>query len=103
MKGRILVVNVILNRMRSSRFPHVNTISEVVFAQNQFEPTRTGAFERVRPSAGTEEAVRRALAGEDHSQGATFFRSTRGLKGSWHEQSLIHLFTHGGHAFFVPR
>jgi len=97
-KGRILVVNVVMNRVKSNRFP--NTIKEVIFAPNQFEPTRNGAYKKAEVSDGTREAVRRALEGEDHSQGALFFRSTRGLEGSWHQTALTYLFTYGGHAFF---
>ncbi|MCL2618159.1 MAG: cell wall hydrolase [Defluviitaleaceae bacterium] len=100
--GRILVVNVIMNRVHSDLFPQTNSIKEVVFAPNQFEPTRNGAFARAVVSQSTKEAVQRALHGEDHSHGALFFRSTRGLRGSWHETSLNHIFTHGGHAFFKP-
>jgi len=102
-KGRILVVNVIINRVRSERFSQANTIKEVIFAPNQFEPTRNGAYKRAIPSQQTREAVQRALNGEDYSQGALFFRSTRGLQGSWHQTALSHLFTHGGHAFFNHR
>jgi len=102
--GRILVVNVIMNRLKSTSrdFKNVNTIKEVIKQPKQFEPMRNGAFKRAIPSKGTIEAVKRALEGEDYSQGALFFRSIRGLKGSWHKENLRHLFTHGNHAFFIP-
>ena len=111
MIGKILVVNVILNRMNSTSndFRHVNTIKEVILQTNrngqgqvihQFSPVRDGSFARAVPSRATREAVLRALNGEDRSQGATFFRRTRDKKGSWHMNNLQFLFSHGGHAFF---
>jgi len=100
--GRIMVVNVIVNRLRSNSrdFINVNTIKDVIKQPRQFEPMRNGAFKRAIPTKSTREAVIRALEGEDHSKGALFFRSTRGLKGSWHKENLKYLFTHGRHAFF---
>ena len=111
--GKIMVANVIINRLNSScnDFRNVNTIKEVILQTNrnsqgqvtyQFSPVRDGSFARAIPSQSTNEAVRRALNGEDHSQGATFFRRARDKHGTWHYNNLRHLFTHGGHAFFKP-
>jgi len=97
-KGQILVVNVIMNRVKSTQFRHANTIREVVFAPNQFEPTRNGAFERAVPTQQNKEAVRLALQGEDHSRGALFFDSA---VNSWARQKRQHLFDHGNHSFFA--
>lgn len=44
--GRRLVVDVILNRVASSKFP--NDIFGVIFQRNQFSTTFDGAFDRVR-------------------------------------------------------
>lgn len=99
--GLILVVNVIMNRVNASGFP--DTIRGVVFTPNQFTPITNGAFERATPDQRIKDAVHRALRGEDHSQGATFFRAVRGAEGSWHERTLNRLFTHGGHHFYLPR
>jgi len=96
-KGQILVVNVIMNRVSSSQFPHANTIREVVFAPNQFTPVRDGKFERATPTQQNKEAVKLALRGEDHSQGALFFDSA---VNSWARQNRQHLFDHGAHSFF---
>jgi N-acetylmuramoyl-L-alanine amidase len=107
LKGQILVGNVILNRHKSPRFP--NGIREVVFASGinsrgehvyQFSPIGNGAYARANPSQSVKEAVSRILSGEDHSQGALFFRTIRGAEGSWHEQALTKLFDHGAHRFF---
>ena len=97
--GQILVVNVILNRVNSKGFP--NSIKDVVFQTNAFEPTRNGAYERAAPSAATVAAVNKALQGVDYSKGATYFRSLKGISAQcWHETKLTMLFDHGGHRFY---
>ena len=102
MKGRILVTNVIMNRVRSTLrdFANVNTVKDVVFQAGQFEPIRNGAFERAAVTLSTKEAVHMALDGKDYSRGALWFRTIRGAKGSWHERALTALFDHGGHRFY---
>jgi len=97
-KGRILVVNVIMNRVHSSSFP--GTIKEVIFQENQFEPTRNGAFDRAVPSPGTKEAVHMALSGTDYSKGTLFFNAIRLRHTSWAALNREHAFDHGGHSFF---
>ncbi len=71
LEGQIAVAAVILNRVESSKFP--NTIEDVVFAANQFEPVATGTFYQMVPDAQTYEAASRALAGEDPTGGALYF------------------------------
>ena len=100
-KGKILVANVIINRVKSPRFP--NTVTGVVYQKNQFSPVSNGSINRVRITQETIDCVDRALAGEDYSQGALFFmnrsRSRRGAVG-WFDRSLTYLFAHDGHEFF---
>lgn len=100
-KGKILVANVIINRVKSPRFP--NTIRGVVYQANQFSPVSNGSINRVRVTQETIDCVDRALAGEDYSQGALFFmnrgRSRSGAVG-WFDRSLTYLFSHDGHEFF---
>ena len=80
-KGQILVANVILNRLESPYYP--DTVEEVIFQPNQFEPTRNGMIEIAQPQEITKNAVRQVISGQDYSQGALFFRSVEGLAGSW--------------------
>ena len=103
-KGKILVVNVIINRLRSKckDFGNVNTIKEVINQTGQFAPMRNGAFKRAVVTESTRQAVARALEGEDYSEGALFFRRAKDKHGSWHKNNLKLLFVHGGHAFFAP-
>lgn len=71
MQGRILVANVILNRVRDAEFP--STITDVVYQRSQFSPVSDGRLNSCSVSEKTVEAVNRALSGEDYSQGALFF------------------------------
>ena len=107
-KGRMLVANVILNRVVSKKFP--NSIAEVVFQNNgvtyQFAPIKDGRYWTVEVSDETREAVERVLAGEDYSQGALFFaaRSMANKKAmNWFDSSLKFLFRHGVHEFFTNK
>lgn len=103
--GKLLVANVILNRMNSNRFP--NTIAEVVFQRSgtvtQFSPIATGSFYQVTISQKTVDAVQRALEGEDISQGALYFAARKYADSDrmkWFDENLTFLFQHGGHEFF---
>ena len=105
MNGRILVANVILNRVNSKAFP--NSVEGVVFQKSngifQFSPIRDGRYHRVKVSEETMEAVERALLGEDYSQGALYFVSRKAAgpeKMQWFDRHLTPLFQYGGHEFF---
>ena len=102
--GRLLVANVVLNRMEIGFGG--DTIAEVVFDEGQFAPVANGRIFRVTPDEVTVEAVERALNGEDHSQGALYFmqRSAASKKGiRWFDSSLTFLFKHGCHEFFAEK
>ena len=101
MKGKILVANVILNRVESDEFP--DTITAVVYEKRQFSPVSNGSINRCKVEEETVEAVDRALAGEDYSEGALYFMNRRASSGSnvrWFDTHLDYLFQHGGHEFF---
>lgn len=103
--GRLLVANVVLNRVDSDSFP--DTVTEVVFQRSkgvtQFSPVASGRIHTVEVSEETIEAVDRALAGEDISQGALYFAARRyasSRKMRWFDEKLTFLFRHGGHEFY---
>lgn len=103
--GRLLVANVVLNRVNSEDFP--TTVKEVVFQQSegvtQFSPVASGRYYTVEISEETIAAVGRALTGEDISQGALYFASRKyanSEKMRWFDTKLTFLFEHGGHEFF---
>ena len=70
-KGKILVANVVMNRVNSKTFP--NSIEGVVFQKRQFSPIADGRYYSVTVTNESKEAVSRALQGEDYSQGALYF------------------------------
>ena len=103
--GRLLVANVVLNRVKDDMFP--DNIPDVVFQKDngvtQFSPVSNGSYYRVTVSEETMAAVERALAGEDISDGALYFvarkyADPKNLK--WFDENLTFLFQHGGHEFF---
>ena len=104
-KGKILVANVILNRVRHKEFP--NTIKGVVFAHKgsryQFSPIADGRYYKVHVSGDTKKAVRQALQGVDGSKGALYFMERRAADSSnvtWFDTALTKLFRYGCHEFY---
>lgn len=101
MKGRILVANVIVNRVNDAEFP--GSISEVVFQKSQFSPIQDGRYYTCEVEPETVEAVNRALAGEDYSQGALYFMNrsrSRSSNVNWFDGQLTYLFHHDRHDFY---
>lgn len=101
-QGKVLVANVVINRVRNGGFP--STITEVVYQNNQFSPVKSGTLYSVSVSEGTQAAVNAALAGEDYSCGALFFAARSKANASnmrWFDTHLRFLFEHGGHEFFT--
>ncbi len=101
LKGRILVANVILNRVKSERFP--DTVKEVVFAHRQFSPVQNGRYYQVTVSNTTKKAVRMALNGTDYSKGALYFmcRSASDPDNvAWFDRDLTKVKEYGCHEFF---
>lgn len=99
--GRILVANVILNRVESDTFP--DTVHGVVYQRHQFSPVSNGSINRCRVTDATVEAVDSALAGEDYSDGALYFMNRRASSRKnvrWFDNHLDFLFKHGNHEFF---
>ena len=99
-KGKILVANVIINRVLSDEFP--DSVKAVVYEPSQFQPVSNGAINSARVTAETIECVNRALEGEDYSNGALYFmnRKGSGSAASWFDRHLNYLFSHDGHEFF---
>ena len=100
--GKMLVANVIMNRVRSGIFP--GTVTEVVYqtqdGKAQFSPTADGRIDQVSISQDTVDAVARVMNGEDCSGGALFFRSVNSSSG-WFDQSLNRVLEHGNHIFYT--
>lgn len=104
-KGKLLVANVVLNRVKNEKFP--DTIEEVIMQKEkgitQFSPVSNGRFYTVEVSDETIDVVNRALCGEDISQGALYFAARKYAnpeRMEWFDNCLTFLFEYGGHEFF---
>jgi len=105
LKGKVLIANVVMNRVSSKRFP--NTIYEVVHqklgGRAQFSPIDDGRYYSVPITASTEQAVALALDGTNYSNGALFFVAkslASESAGSWFDNNLNYVMTHGVHSFY---
>lgn len=104
-KGKVLVANVVLNRVKSKEFP--SNIKDVVFANNgrtyQFSPISDGRYYTVTVSEDTKSAVEDALNGYDYSMGALYFME-RSIADShnvrWFDNCLTRLFRYRCHEFY---
>ncbi len=98
--SKIAVANVILNRVKSPNFP--NSIVGVLTSNNQFTAI-TNYYNRSNPpTQNTIDCARRALNGEDNSNGAIFYYAPKYCGGStaaWFE-SLSFCMEFEGQRFF---
>lgn len=104
-KGKILVANVIFNRIMDNEFP--DTVQEVIFQKvgddYQFSPIADKRYWKVKVTQETKDAVQRAVNGEDYSEGALFFMARKLARKSstkWFDNNLKWLFKHGAHEFY---
>lgn len=100
-QGKIMVANVIINRVKNSEFP--DNITDVVYEKSQFSPVIDGSIDTCKVTAQTIDCVDRALAGEDYSQGALYFMSRVGSESSnirWFDGRLTYITRHQRHEFF---
>lgn len=100
--GKILVANVIFNRVFSDDFP--DNVTDVIYEYSngvyQFEPVLNGRIYSVDVTDSTVECVNRAIGGEDYSGGALYF-TMKTPEDSWFNTSLSLLFVHGDHYFYT--
>lgn len=91
-EGKVAVGAVVMNRVRSGRYP--NTITEVIYAPGQFTPAGNGKVASVLasgPKASCIQAAQEAVNGVDYTNGALRFRGAK----SGHAGVVI-----GNHVFF---
>lgn len=74
-KSKLAVANVIINRVKSKRFP--NSLKGVLTARGQFTAINNYYSKRRTPTASTIDCVNRAINGEDNSLGALYFYSKK--------------------------
>ncbi len=100
--SKMIVAQVVLNRVQDSHFP--DNIYDVVWQKAQFQPTSDGRIYSCTVTDSTIEAVDRVLQGEDYSQGALFFIARDDAdsdSASWFDSSLVKIFEYGGHEYFT--
>ena len=94
--GKIAVANVVLNRVRSSRFP--DTVYDVIFQKNQFGPASSGSIYR-EPNAESVIAAKLALDGAEALDNVLLFNRA-GLN-CYASRNRSYVATIGGHAFYA--
>lgn len=78
--GKIAVGEVVLNRVRDSRFP--GSITAVINQPGQFSPVSSGSINNV-PTAEAVKAANAALAGSNLTGGAVFFYNPATATNRW--------------------
>lgn len=81
-EGKVAVGAVVLNRVRSSKFP--NSISSVIYQRGQFSPVASGKLSRVLARGANSscvQAAQAALNGSNNVGGALYFRSSGTKRG----------------------
>ncbi|MFD1779875.1 LysM peptidoglycan-binding domain-containing protein [Fredinandcohnia salidurans] len=100
LEGQIAVGAVIVNRVNSPLFP--NTIKDVLFEKSygyyQFTPAENGALHTATPNDQHREAAKRALSGEDPTNGALFFYNPDKTSSSYLRSRTVST-TIGNHVF----
>lgn len=89
LEGQVAVAAVVLNRVKSPKFP--DTVWDVIHQQGQFTPVEAGLLPTAVRSGTISEAVERALYGEDPTGGALFFYnpSTSQAMDYWKSKPVI--------------
>jgi len=100
LEGQIAVGNVVLNRVRSDKYP--NTVKEVVFDRRggvQFEPTANGTIYD-EPTASAVQAAKLCLDGADQVGDAIYFYAPALSAGAWIVKNCTYIKTIGCHKFY---
>ena len=98
-QGQVAVGAVVLNRVKSSKFP--NTIPAVIYQKGQFSCVTDGQFNKpIDKNSTVYKAAKEALSGVDPTNGALFFYNPKTAKSKW-LFSLKTVATIGNHRFAV--
>lgn len=104
-EGKLLIANVVINRVKDKRFP--DNVKDVVYQRKQnvtqFSPVSNGRINKVKISDETKDVIYSALMGEDISKGALYFMARQFANAdnvNWFDNNLKFLFAYGGHEFY---
>lgn len=96
-EGQVAVAAVILNRVKSPKFP--NTIASVIYQKSQFSCVTDGQFnEPIEENSTVYKAAQEAMNGADPTNGALYFYNPAKTKSKW-LFSLPTTMTIGKHVF----
>lgn len=80
--GQVAVGAVVMNRVKSSKFP--NTITGVIYQKGQFTCVTDGQFnKKIDKAATVYKAAREAINGSDPTNGALFFYNAKTTRSKW--------------------
>lgn len=94
-KGKAMVIAVVLNRVKDSRFP--DTIEGVIFQKGQFSPIIDGRYYKVEPDVDCHLALAEIEKGNYNNIDALYFENA---KSSWQSENCEYLYTVGNHRFY---
>lgn len=97
MEGQICVGNVVLNRVRDSRFP--DTVEAVVFAPNQFCPVKSGTI-WCTPDEDAVIAAKLCLEGVNLAGESIYFVNPVTGSTRWFRENLTFAMSVGDHDFY---
>ncbi len=81
-QGQVAVAAVILNRVKSPKFP--NTIAGVIYQKGQFSCVTDGQFDvAIDKSSTVYKAAQEAMSGSDPTNGALYFYNPKKTKSKW--------------------
>jgi len=95
-EGQLAVANIILNRVKDSRFP--STIRDVIYSGKQFPPAHNGLLDKSDPNESVMRAAKDALNGKNNIKDAVYFFNPKVSKGKFWS-SLDVIATIGHHSF----
>ena len=98
LEGQIAVGAVIVNRVNSPLFPIKDVLFEKSYGYYQFTPAENGALHTATPNDQHREAAKRALSGEDPTNGALFFYNPDKTSSSYLRSRTVST-TIGNHVF----
>ncbi|MDQ0114852.1 cell wall hydrolase [Paenibacillus harenae] len=95
-EGQLGIANIILNRVKDSRFP--DTIKGVIYSGKQFPPAHNGLLDKSKPNASSLRAAKDALNGKNNIKNAVYFFNPKVSKGEfWSSLDVVVTIAH--HSF----